>query len=40
MRRSAVRGLMTGFIDLVLRWRDRYYVLDYKTNLLGASRAA
>ncbi len=40
VRRSAVRGLMTGFIDLVLRWQDRYYVLDYKTNLLGASRTA
>jgi len=39
VRRAAVAGLMTGFIDLVLRWQDRYYVLDYKTNLLGATRA-
>ncbi|MBL0165270.1 MAG: exodeoxyribonuclease V subunit beta [Xanthomonadales bacterium] len=38
-RRSSVRGLMTGYIDLVLRWQDRYYVLDYKTNLLGPARA-
>jgi len=38
-RRATVAGLMTGFIDLVLRWDGRYYVLDYKTNLLGASRA-
>ncbi len=38
-RRSHVRGLMTGFIDLILRWQDRYYVLDYKTNLLGSARA-
>ena len=38
-RRSSVRGLMTGFIDLVLRWQGRYYVLDYKTNLLGPARA-
>ncbi len=38
-RRAEVAGLMTGFIDLVLRQDGRYYVLDYKTNLLGASRA-
>ena len=38
-RRAEVAGLMTGFIDLVLRWEGRYYVLDYKTNLLGATRA-
>ncbi|MGB0134125.1 exodeoxyribonuclease V subunit beta [Dokdonella sp.] len=38
-RRSYVAGLMTGFIDLVLRWQGRYYVLDYKTNLLGADRS-
>ena len=38
-RRASVAGLMTGFIDLVLRWQDRYYVLDYKTNLLGPSRS-
>ncbi|HPG93097.1 MAG TPA: exodeoxyribonuclease V subunit beta [Dokdonella sp.] len=39
VRRASVRGLMTGYIDLVLRWQDRYYVLDYKTNLLGPARA-
>ncbi len=38
-RRSSVRGLMTGFVDLTLRWQGRYYVLDYKTNLLGPARA-
>ena len=38
-RRGSVLGLMTGFIDLVARWQGRYYVIDYKTNLLGASRA-
>ena len=30
---------MTGFIDLVVRWQGRYYVVDYKTNLLGPARA-
>jgi exodeoxyribonuclease V beta subunit len=38
-RRSYVAGLMTGFIDLILRWQGRYYVLDYKTNLLGPDRS-
>ncbi|HQY55144.1 MAG TPA: exodeoxyribonuclease V subunit beta [Dokdonella sp.] len=39
VRRASVRGLMTGYIDLIARWQDRYYVLDYKTNLLGPGRA-
>jgi exodeoxyribonuclease V beta subunit len=39
VRRASVAGLMTGFIDLVVRWQGRYYVLDYKTNLLGPSRS-
>lgn len=38
-RRRQIAGLMTGFIDLVLRWQGRYYVLDYKTNLLGPDRS-
>lgn len=29
------RGLMKGFIDLVFRLGDRYYILDYKSNHLG-----
>ena len=29
-------GLMRGFIDLIIRHQGRYYVLDYKSNLLGA----
>jgi len=36
-RRHEVAGLMTGFIDLVLRHEGIYYVVDYKTNLLGAA---
>ena len=39
VRRASVRGQMTGYIDLIARWQDRYYVLDYKTNLLGPGRA-
>lgn len=36
---TSIAGLMTGSIDLVLRWQDRYYVVDYKTNGLGGRRA-
>lgn len=35
-----VRGMLKGFIDLVFRWRDRYYLLDYKSNWLGEDNAA
>lgn len=28
-------GLFTGRMDLIARWRGRYYVLDYKSNGLG-----
>ena len=34
--RHAVRGYLTGSIDLVLRAGDRFLVVDYKTNRLGA----
>jgi len=33
--RGDVNGLMNGFIDLVVRDRGRYYILDYKSNDLG-----
>ncbi len=29
-------GLITGVIDLVFEYRGRYYLADYKSNLLGA----
>lgn len=35
-----VRGMLKGFIDLVFRHNDRYYLLDYKSNWLGADREA
>jgi exodeoxyribonuclease V beta subunit len=34
--RSVVRGYVTGSIDLVARTGDRFTVIDYKTNWLGA----
>ncbi len=30
-----IRGLMRGFIDLVIRHQGRFYIVDYKSNLLG-----
>ncbi len=33
--RCALRGLMKGFVDLVVRRDGRYYILDYKSNHLG-----
>jgi exodeoxyribonuclease V beta subunit len=35
-----VRGMLKGFIDLVFRWQEKYYLLDYKSNWLGESHAA
>ena len=34
--RRTVRGFATGSIDLVVRDADRFTVIDYKTNWLGA----
>ncbi|TDO98925.1 exodeoxyribonuclease V subunit beta [Marinomonas balearica] len=30
-----LKGMLTGFIDLLFEWEGRYYVLDYKSNHLG-----
>jgi exodeoxyribonuclease V beta subunit len=35
--RQSLRGYLTGSIDLVVRAGERYTVVDYKTNWLGAS---
>ncbi len=32
---SPARGLMKGFVDLVFRSRERYYLVDWKSNFLG-----
>ena len=34
---SAFEGLMQGFIDMVVRKDQRYYIVDYKSNYLGDS---
>jgi exodeoxyribonuclease V beta subunit len=36
---TSLRGLMHGFIDLVVEHEGRYWILDYKTNALGRLRA-
>ena len=33
---SMLNGMLTGFADLILERDDRFHVLDYKTNWLGA----
>ncbi|OQX11009.1 MAG: exodeoxyribonuclease V subunit beta [Desulfobulbaceae bacterium A2] len=35
LRFEEFRGLMTGSIDLVFRYRGRYHLADYKSNHLG-----
>lgn len=30
-----LKGMLRGFIDLVFRHNGKYYILDYKSNLLG-----
>ena len=37
LRFAPTEGFMRGFIDLVFRWQDRYYLIDWKSNFLGAS---
>jgi exodeoxyribonuclease V beta subunit len=37
--RDALNGMLKGFIDLVFEHQGRYYVLDYKSNWLGADAA-
>lgn len=36
---APVDGYMTGFIDLIVRHGDRYYIIDWKSNWLGGSSA-
>jgi exodeoxyribonuclease V beta subunit len=33
-----LRGFMKGFVDLVFEYRGRWFVVDYKSNHLGAGR--
>jgi exodeoxyribonuclease V beta subunit len=31
-----LQGMLMGFIDFIFEWQGRYWVLDYKSNHLGA----
>ncbi len=35
LRFSPTYGFMKGFMDLVFKWHDRFYLVDWKSNLLG-----
>ena len=35
LRFDPVEGFMHGFIDLLFRFGDRYYLIDWKSNWLG-----
>jgi len=37
---NRLNGMLKGFMDLVFAHQGRYYVLDYKSNWLGAEPAA
>ncbi len=37
--RMQLSGLMRGFIDMVVRHRGQYYIVDYKSNRLGTTLA-
>ena len=36
LRFDPVRGFLKGFIDMVFRHEGRYYLIDWKSNFLGA----
>ncbi|EDN72021.1 hypothetical protein BGS_0823 [Beggiatoa sp. SS] len=33
---SPVRGFMKGYIDMIFEYEGRYYLVDYKSNMLGS----
>ena len=35
LRFDPIEGFMRGFVDLLFRFRDRYYLVDWKSNWLG-----
>ena len=36
---DSVRGFMKGYIDMVFEYEGKYYVVDYKSNMLGNQQA-
>ena len=39
LRFDPVEGFMRGFIDLLFRFKDRYFLVDWKSNWLGGQAA-
>ncbi|HWM23543.1 MAG TPA: exodeoxyribonuclease V subunit beta [Chthoniobacterales bacterium] len=39
LRFDPVNGFLRGFIDLLFRFNDRYYLIDWKSNWLGSKAA-
>jgi exodeoxyribonuclease V beta subunit len=39
LRFDPVDGFLRGFIDLLFRFKDRYYLIDWKSNWLGSKAA-
>ncbi|MEE9355285.1 MAG: exodeoxyribonuclease V subunit beta [Methylococcaceae bacterium] len=39
LRKDQVTGYLKGFIDLIGCWQGRFYIIDYKSNWLGAHAA-
>ncbi|HFQ79977.1 MAG TPA: exodeoxyribonuclease V subunit beta [Desulfobacterales bacterium] len=40
LNKGVVNGMLKGFIDLLFCYQGRYFVLDYKSNYLGAAASA
>lgn len=40
LRFDPVEGLMRGFIDMVFFWKGRFFIVDWKSNLLGETQGA
>lgn len=34
-----IKGILVGSIDLVFKWKKKYYLVDYKSNWLGYSKS-
>ncbi len=35
LEQRVMKGYLTGFVDLVCQYGEKYYIIDYKTNYLG-----
>jgi exodeoxyribonuclease V beta subunit len=35
LRFSPIKGFMKGYVDLIFEWRERFHLIDWKSNFLG-----